>query len=314
MFRFQAPGRPRTSKPALPALALTLALTISATGHASADRPANPYPFGKSTYWAWQTRPDLPLNLGQAKDWARNAAMQGWPIGPYPRPGDVAVLQPGVQGADNTTGHVAFVRQVLDNGSYITTQMDEADCPASTSPTCGRVATRQYAATPGATFIHYVKDTRTTWGFAGGASGWTPINLGAGKPDTQGWSYPLMGGSPQLVSPDLEIPIDAYNVVEVQMAVNPGVANPTAQLFFATAAQPQFSPANSVRVRVRADGIMRAYTFFLGARQQWQGQLTRLRLDPTGPATTGTIRIQRVRLLNQTTPTYSTTQPLWYAH
>src|SRR5438045_8816089 len=146
MFELPATKTPRTSK--LAALAVTLALTIVsaslAAGHASADRPANPYPFGKSTYWAWQTRPDLPANLGQAKDWARSAASQGWPIGPYPRPGDIAVFQPGVLGADRATGHVAFVRQVFDNGYYTTTQMDEADCAAATSPTCRRRATRPY--------------------------------------------------------------------------------------------------------------------------------------------------------------------------
>src|ERR1051325_5124631 len=86
----------------------------SASASASAERSPNPYPFGKSTYWAWQNRPDLPANLGEAKDWNDKAGAQGWPVGLYPRTGDIAVFEPGVLGADSVTGHVAFVRQVFD--------------------------------------------------------------------------------------------------------------------------------------------------------------------------------------------------------
>src|SRR5437660_12629014 len=92
----------RASRTAAVALGLSLIFAITTFGFAcrsaSAERGPNPYPFGKSTYWAWQNRPDLPTNLGEAKDWSKNAAAQGWPVGPYPRTGDVAVFAPGVLG------------------------------------------------------------------------------------------------------------------------------------------------------------------------------------------------------------------------
>src|SRR4051812_44434701 len=81
-------------------LGLAVGAFLVTSRGASADLSGNPYPAGKSTYWAWQNRPELPANLGSPKDWASNAAAQGWPIGAYPRPGDVAVFQPGVLGAD----------------------------------------------------------------------------------------------------------------------------------------------------------------------------------------------------------------------
>src|SRR3954447_510418 len=95
---------------------------------ATAAPGTNPYPYGSSTYWAWQNRPDLPGNLGEAKSWDNNGAAQGWPVGSYPRTGDVAVFEPNVLGADSRVGRVAVVRQVFDNGTYSATQMDDADC------------------------------------------------------------------------------------------------------------------------------------------------------------------------------------------
>ncbi|MEO6458767.1 MAG: CHAP domain-containing protein, partial [Chloroflexia bacterium] len=106
----------------------TLALAAfgfsSGTAGAGTTPASNPYPPGKATYWAWQNRTDLPANLGEAKDWDDNAQAQGWPVSRYPRRGDVAVFEPGVQGA-SLNGHVAVVEQVFENGTYIASQMDE---------------------------------------------------------------------------------------------------------------------------------------------------------------------------------------------
>src|SRR4051812_4697866 len=76
----------------------------------SATPATNPYPYPKSTYWAWQNRPDLPGNLGEAAAWNDNAQVQGWPVGLYPRRGDVAVFEANVYGAP-LSGHVAIVEQ-----------------------------------------------------------------------------------------------------------------------------------------------------------------------------------------------------------
>ncbi len=275
---------------------------------AKADTPhgQNPYPYGKSTYWAWQNRPDLPGSLGDAKDWDSNAAELGWPVSDYPRKGDVVVFKPGVLGADSVSGHVAVVQQVYNDGSYLTSQMDESDCPNAGAPTCGQINKRVYPALRGVGFIHYKKDSRTTWGFAGGGAGWTAKDLGEGSMGGPGWYYPLAGDGPQLVSPDLEIPLDGYNAVQIDMVTGVPVADPTVRVFFATASQPDFTGANSVAIRAVADGQLHRYTAYFGANPAWQGQLIRLRIDPAGPSSSGGVRMDRVSLISLEPDGYTT--------
>jgi surface antigen len=260
-------------------------LSYSTVG-AGTTPASNPYPSGKATYWAWQNRTDLPANLGEAKDWNDNALAQGWPVSRYPRRGDVAVFEPGVQGAPST-GHVAVVEQVLENGTYIASQMDEG----------ARVTKHEYPVMQGIEFIHHKKDTRTTWGFASGAAGWTALDLGEGNMGGPGWFYPVAGSDPRLVSPELDIPLDSYNSVEVDMVIGAPVADPTIQVYFATADQPGFTVERSVTIKAKADGELTRYRFRFGDNPMWKGRLTGLRLDPAGPGTTGGVRIDRIRLV-----------------
>jgi surface antigen len=279
------------------ALALTIGMLYVMTGVAKAAGTTNPYPYGQSTYWAWQNRPDLPGNLGPAVNWDSGAVRQGFPVGPYPRKGDVAVFKPGMFGADSVGGHVAVVEQVLDDGKYIASEMLEQDCK-QTSSACGQVKRQTYPIAKGMAFIHYKKDTRTTWGFASGASGWTARDLGEGSMGGPGWYYPVAGSDPQLVSPELEIPLDGYNAVEVDMVTGIPVTNATIQIYFATADKPDFVAARSVTMKGKADGVLHTYVAYFGSNTDWKGTLTRLRLDPAGPGKTGGVRIDRVRLVS----------------
>lgn len=290
-------------------IALAGAVLVAALGtfgtaspaHSAPNSDGNPYPYAKSTYWAWKNRPDLPANLGLPKEWDENAAAQGWPVGNYPRRGDIAVFEPGIYGAHQADGHVAVVEQVFEDGTYATSAMDEHDCRYSAS-TCGEVRHRTYPIVRGTTFIHYKKDTRTTWGFASGASGWTERDLGKGNMGGPGWYYPLAGTDPQLLSPELDVPLASYNAVEVDMVIGAPVADPTMQMFFATEGSPNFSEANSSTGKARADGALHRYTFYFGKHADWQGKLTRLRFDPSGPGATGGVRIDRIRLVRLETP------------
>ena len=270
---------------ALAAISLPLVFACITTVHAQAGR-TNPYPSGSSQYWAWQNRPDLPGNLGAPYAWAANAEQQGFPISEYPRRGDVAVFDPGVLGADPQAGEVAFVEQVMQDGQYTVSVME------------GQVSRHTYDLQSGTSFIHYQKDTRTTWGFSSGQSGWTGYNLGEGNMGGPGWFYPLAGDDPYLVSPDLDIPLDgAYTTVEVDIAQGIPVGDPTIQVYFATADQPNFIESNSVKVKGKADGELHRYSFYFGTNPAWQGQLTKLRLDPAQGGTAGGVRVDRVRLV-----------------
>ena len=265
-------------------------------GSASASGQ-NPYPVGKSTYWAWQNRPDLPADLGDARAWDDSARALGWPVSTYPRPGAIAVHEPSVLGADRAVGRVAYVRQVLDNGNYVVTVMEDGDC-ANGSSRCGTVYTREYPQVAGISFIHHRKDSRTTWGFAGGASGWTALNMGAGAHDRTGWRYTLAGGDAQLLSPELDIPLGGYNTLEVQLSLDPSVGDGTMQVYFSTSIHPGLSVERRGRVSVKADGTLRSYQVQFGGHRAWKGQLTRLRLHPARAGATGSVRIERIRLLS----------------
>lgn len=277
-------------------LSVAASLAAAPPPVASAQSAANPYPLGSSTYWAWQNRPDLPTSLGEAKDWARNAATFGWPVTPYPRPYSIAVYPPGVLGADTTSGHVAVVKQVFDDGSYLATQMDESDCQGSAA-NCGKVNTRTTPVAPGVLFIHYVKDTRTTWSFGGGAAGWTPLGMDQGSMHGRGWSYILTGGEAQLQSPQLDVALDSYDAVEVDLALERTVSDPTVSVSFATTGQAQFLKGGSAGTV--ADGAVHTVHISLGANPDWSGSLSALELRPAGPGSVGIVRIVRIRLVQE---------------
>jgi surface antigen len=282
----------------LGACAAAVAVGTFGPGQAAAAQ-TNPYPAGKSTHWAWQNRPDLPADLGDAKDWDNNARAQGWPVSEYPRKGAVAVIEPGVLGADPLVGQVAVVEQVLQDGNYVASQTEDRDCAAGAATSaCGQVKKRVYPVAPGTSFIHYKKDTRTTWGFASGQSGWTTKDLLAGNYGGPGWYYPLGGADPQLVSPELDVPLDfTYNAIEVDMVTGSPVADPSVQVYFATEEHPTFEESRSVTVLGSADGELHRYRFYFGRNAAWKGKLVGLRLDPAGGSTVGGVRIDRVRLV-----------------
>lgn len=76
---------------------------------------ASHYPIGQCTWWVAIHRPDLPFfpgSSGDAMNWAKSAAAQGFPVGKMPTVGSVAVFQPSQYGA-GPFGHLAMVVAVL---------------------------------------------------------------------------------------------------------------------------------------------------------------------------------------------------------
>jgi hypothetical protein len=63
-------------------------------------------------------RPDGAL-LGSALTWKDGWDVRGWPTGKTPRVGAVVWYAPGAGGADGTYGHVAIVKAVNGDGSYL---------------------------------------------------------------------------------------------------------------------------------------------------------------------------------------------------
>jgi surface antigen len=72
-----------------------------------------PFKFLNSTF-----RPDG-QGLGSALAWKSGWHAKGWPTGSTPRVGAVVWYAPGAGGADPNYGHVAVVKEVKDNGTYV---------------------------------------------------------------------------------------------------------------------------------------------------------------------------------------------------
>ena len=71
----------------------------------------NRYAYGWCTWYAWSKRPDLPSNMGNARNWANAAARAGFPVDRNPRAGDIFVTGAGA------FGHVGYVTSVNGNGT-----------------------------------------------------------------------------------------------------------------------------------------------------------------------------------------------------
>lgn len=72
-----------------------------------------PFKFLNGTF-----RPDG-QGLGSALTWKAGWDAKGWATGNIPRVGAVVWYAPGAGGADPTYGHVAVVKEVKDNGTYV---------------------------------------------------------------------------------------------------------------------------------------------------------------------------------------------------
>jgi surface antigen len=86
-----------------------------------------PFKFLNGTF-----RPDG-VNLGSALSWRDGWNAKGWPTGSTPRVGAVVWYAPGAGGADPNFGHVAVVKEVKDNGTYLEEGYNGNPAPADHS-------------------------------------------------------------------------------------------------------------------------------------------------------------------------------------
>ena len=100
----------------------------------------NRYAYGWCTWYAWSKRPDLPSNMGNARNWANAARRAGFPVNGKPRAGDIFVTGTG------TYGHVGYVTSVNGNGTINICDMNGLAGWGRVG--CGTVSASQY------TYIH----------------------------------------------------------------------------------------------------------------------------------------------------------------
>jgi surface antigen len=93
----------------------------------------NPYPYGQCTWWCADQEPWCldHGNLGNALDWAANWRERGGFVQLTPAVGCIACFQPGSNGADAVTGHVAVVISVKGS-DFTVSEMNGPNGPGHT--------------------------------------------------------------------------------------------------------------------------------------------------------------------------------------
>lgn len=89
----------------------------------------NAYALGNCTWYVYnrmkQLGKDIHPTMGNANQWSYNyTKTSGARLEHTPKAGDIAVFQNGVYGASATYGHVAVVEAVLEDGSFIISEMN----------------------------------------------------------------------------------------------------------------------------------------------------------------------------------------------
>ncbi|MBU1110465.1 CHAP domain-containing protein [Patescibacteria group bacterium] len=125
---------------------------VSTSGVALADEC---YGNCSCTDYAHEMRPDLDFIDANAKDWGVIAEQDGYSVDSDPDPGDIAVFQPGVHGADSQLGHVAHVTADNGDGTFNYNEKGFCDIPydGSWGDRCA-VHPNSNTVVPGVKFIH----------------------------------------------------------------------------------------------------------------------------------------------------------------
>jgi hypothetical protein len=132
-------------------------------------------------------------------------------------------------------------------------------------------------------FIHCKGDPvipTVDWRFSDCPFGWTPSKgFSATHLDGSAWGFNPTD-DPFLLSPVLSVPADEYNNVEVRLFSH--AADTTGTIYFATASSPGFDASKSVEFAVPNDGAWHDIVVDMSGNPNWQGTITRLRVDPIG--------------------------------
>jgi surface antigen/uncharacterized protein YraI len=124
-----------------PGLAVCPGTPLGGGGAVGGTTGSNPFPGGQCTWGADNLAHEFMVTDpaaypaghnfisigGNADQWAASAAAHGWTVVNTPHLDSIVVFQAGVQGADPTYGHVAWVSAVYSNGTF---QIEEMNATA----------------------------------------------------------------------------------------------------------------------------------------------------------------------------------------
>lgn len=137
--------------------------------------------------------------------------------------------------------------------------------------------------------------TSIAFEFSGDADGWRaardlgPFRVSEGVLHTE-----TTGPDPYMIRGACQFRAETVQRLRIRMALAPGVGS-AAQCFWATEQEPDATESKSVQFGVIPDGEFHEYVVPLAGHPRWTGNVTMLRLDPTGGLPTGEVRIDYIR-------------------
>lgn len=89
---------------------------------------ADAYSLGNCTQYVYnritQLEGQIEMTMGNGMDWGSTGLSLGYEVNHKPKSGTAVSFQPGVAGADEIYGHVAFVEHVYEDGSILISEMN----------------------------------------------------------------------------------------------------------------------------------------------------------------------------------------------
>jgi hypothetical protein len=133
------------------------------------------------------------------------------------------------------------------------------------------------------------------WSFEKDRQGWIYRNAtDAGWPVLGELNIDCSGSNPQIISPVSTWRANDAPKLKLEAAFSGNVSR--ANIYFATNAEPRFSPKRVLGIDVKGDGEMRAYGADLGSTQGYSGLITQVRIDPLPAGNKGDrVRVKAVK-------------------
>jgi hypothetical protein len=129
---------------------------------------------------------------------------------------------------------------------------------------------------------------------SGDAEGWSawhsigPVSVSGGV-----LACDITGADPYLGSSAFVVDATANPIVLIRMRMS---VEGTNQIFWTTGVEPGMDEAKSYRFQSAAADVYKLHVLDLGQHPKWQGQITRLRIDPAGDPGSGHVEIDFVRI------------------
>ena len=212
-------------------------------------------------------------------------AFSGWWFGTQHRVDYLRDDEAGLKYLDPRGAEIDGVRQptLWENGEIVLT----VDVAANEARVDGRAMPLDISEAP---------RTEVEFGFEVDQEGWRPTRgFLAAEVREAVLGLHVIADDPFLTSPPLAVAAEGVRAIALRMRVRGGPAKNEGGLFFTTRESSNWSGAKRVGFDVTADGEWHTYEVLVGQHPEWQGTVTRLRVDPIEVGSEAEIAIEAIR-------------------